>query len=327
MLDEVLKSLKIKGRCEAVKEHRHFRLFDIKLEYGQSIRKLESNLRELGLALRSNSIPLISIIPSKGIVQLQTTSGKPNILPFNELWNRNKDSQPNGLLQFLIGEEVSGKPVWLDIAACPHLLIAGSTGSGKSSLLHTIIANAKQRDDIHLYLSDPKHGVEFDRYEDVSLLIMRNYKETVSFLKWLAIEMEDRYELFREIKIRSLAESPFVVPKILFIIDEVSDLMLYDKKKSNPEKGIFENLVVQIAQKSRAVGIHLILATQRPSVDVITGLIKANFPGRISCKVSSATDSKIILDKTGAEHLLGRGDAILQAANYDGARFQVAYAG
>jgi S-DNA-T family DNA segregation ATPase FtsK/SpoIIIE len=323
MIEPILHSLKIRGRCKDVKENRHFRTYDIELEPGQSLRKLENHLREIGLMLRSHSIPTMTTVPESGIVRLQITHCPQQVLNFDELFAKNISTRPNTLLPFLLGEDASGKAIWIDVATCPHILVAGSTGSGKSVFLHTLIANALKRDDVQLYLVDPKAGIEFNVYKNEANIIVNTYEESIKLLRFLQEEMEERYEKFQELGIRSISDCPFIVPKVLVIIDEVSDLMLQDQDKNNKSRGVFEKLLIQIAQKSRAVGIHLVLATQRPSVDVLTGLIKANFPARIACKVSSAIDSKVILDQHGAENLLGRGDALLRSDNGN-IRFQVA---
>lgn len=320
-MDEVLHSLKIKGRCKAVRDYRHFRLYDVELNAGQSIKKLESHAREIGLALRSRTTPIITMIPENGIVQIQITTGNASVIPFNELYDRSLDSKPEGLLPFLLGEQANGNPVWLDMATNPHMLVAGSTGSGKSVFLHTLIANVMKRNDINLYLVDPKQGVEFSKYSSVCNSIVYDYESSVQLLEMLTEEVEHRYELFRRLNIKSIQDSPHVVPKILVIIDEVSDLMLQDTDKK------FQHLLVKISQKSRAVGIHMVLATQRPSVDVLTGLIKANFPARVAFKVSSTIDSRVILDSVGAENLMNRGDGILNCNKFEMVRFQSAFSG
>lgn len=319
MIDDILSSLKIKATCKSIKEHRHYKLFDIELAPGQSIKKIESNVREIGLGLRSLTVPFITTIPESGIVRLQVAMKEAETIHFDELYERSISVKPKGLLPFLLGEQANGEPVWLDMATNPHMLVAGSTGSGKSVFLHTLIANVKKRNDIMLYLVDPKNGVEFGQYAKDCNSIVYNYAGTIKMLQLLATEVEERYNLFRQLGIKNLSESPFVVPKILVIIDEVADLMLQDDDRQ------FETLLVKISQKSRAVGIHMVLATQRPSVDVLTGLIKANFPARVACRVSSAVDSKVIIDQSGAEHLMNKGDAILNCNAFNNIRFQVAY--
>lgn len=319
VLDNILHSLKIKAKCKSIKEHRHYRLYDIELSPGQSIKKIEANVREIGLGLRSLTVPFVTTIPESGIVRLQVAMSEAETIPFNELYDRSIAVKPEGLLPFLLGEQANGEPVWLDMATNPHMLVAGSTGSGKSVLLHTLIANVKKRSDVSLYLVDPKHGVEFHQYNDNCNSLVFDYSGTVKMLQLLADEVEIRYNYFRKLGIKNINESQFVVPKVLVIIDEVADLMMQD------EDGILETLLVKISQKSRAVGIHMVLATQRPSVDVLTGLIKANFPARVACRVSSAVDSKVIIDQSGAEHLLNKGDAILNCNMFNNVRFQIAY--
>jgi len=319
VLDEILSSLKIKAKCVSVKSHRHYKLFDIQLSPGQSIKRIESHVREIGLALRSLTIPIITTIPESGIVRLQVAMQESEVLPFDELYDRSIPEKPEGLLQFLLGEQANGEAVWLDIASCPHMLVAGSSGSGKSVFLHTLIANAKKRNDVMLYLVDPKHGVEFGQYGNDCNSIVYDYAGTIKMLQLLVGEVEDRFNLFRKLGIKNISESSFVVPKVVVIIDEIADLMMQD------DDGILETLLVKISQKSRAVGIHMILATQRPSVDILTGIIKANFPARVACRVSSAVDSKVIIDQSGAEHLLNKGDAILNCNNFNNIRFQIAY--
>lgn len=319
MLDDILHNLKIKARCVAEKSHRHYKLFDIELSPGQSIKRIESHVREIGLGLRSLTIPIVSTIPESGIVRLQVAMSEAETIPFEELYERSVGVKPEGLLPFLLGEQANGEPVWLDMATNPHMLIAGSTGSGKSVFLHTLIANVKKRNDVMLYLVDPKSGVEFGQYRDDCNSIVYDYAGTIKMLQLLYTEVEERYKFFRKLGIKNLSESPFVVPKIMVIIDEVADLMMQD------DLGIFETLLVKISQKSRAVGIHMVLATQRPSVDVLTGIIKANFPARVACRVSSAVDSKVILDQSGAEHLMAKGDAILNCNMFNNVRFQIAY--
>ena len=319
MLDDILHSLKIKAKCKSIKEHRHYKLYDIELEPGQSIKKIEANAREIGLALRSLTVPFITTIPESGIVRLQVAISEAEVIPFDELYNRSIGLKPEGLLPFLLGEQANGEPVWLDMASNPHMLVAGSTGSGKSVFLHTLIANAKKRNDVMLYLVDPKNGVEFAQYNNDCNSIVYDYDGTIKMLQLLYDEVESRYHYFRKLGIKNLNESPYVVPKILVIIDEVADLMMQD------DSGTLETLLVKISQKSRAVGIHMVLATQRPSVDVLTGLIKANFPARVACRVSSAVDSKVIIDQSGAEHLMAKGDAILNCNMFNNIRFQIAY--
>lgn len=325
-LNSILNGLKIKGECIAVRQHRHLVFCEIILAPGQKVRKLETSAREIGLALKAKTTPIISVNSEKGVVSIQFAVRAADVLSFEELWHNHINAIPKGILPYLIGEQGDGQPLWVDMAMNPHLLIAGGTGSGKSSLLHLLIMNSILRDDVWLYLVDPKGGVEFGLYENKYCnFLAKDYHSALSMLNELAEEMERRYEQLRKYNISSIEQSPYIFPKILVVIDEVADLMMQDQNKRNPHRGLFESQLCTIAQKSRAAGIYLVLATQRPSVDVITGLIKANFPARIACKVSSGVDSKVILDQPGAESLLGRGDGIINAGTYNYVRFQAAY--
>lgn len=328
-MNKVLKGLGINGLCIHAEAHRHLAYYDIKLDRkSSSLKKLENSTREIALHLKTKTIPITKLIPEEGIVRLQVALKAAEPVPFHTIY-LGEYIPSDMVFPFLLGEDDSGKKLWTDMNHNPHLLIAGGTGSGKSTLLHTIIANAlylhhARSRNIYIYLTDPKR-VEFSEYAHESLKhIVKNisstHNEVINQLKYLYQEMELRYKLMHKIKMRSVEEDPQKFPLILCIIDEVADLIMQDKKGK-----VMQDFLVKIAQKGRAAGIFLILATQRPSVDVITGLIKANFPGRIACKTASRKDSEVILDRPGAERLLGRGDAVLQNMKYDSVRFQVAY--
>lgn len=323
MINEVLDSLKIRGVCTAIHNNRHYRMFDVKLSPGQRIKKIESQVREIGLALKSHSMPTIDVLADEGVIRIGITTSDAAPIKFEELYEKHKASMPGGLIPVLLGEDSAGDPVWLDINTAPHLIASGATGSGKSVFLHTLIKNLEHKDDVILFLSDPKSGVEFNRYEEWAT-IAKDYSGTISILKYLTFEMQERYELFETLGIKSIVESPFVVPKLILIVDEMADLMIYDKDKDNPDKGLLESLVVKLAAKSRAIGIHIILSTQRPSVNVLTGLIKANFPTRVCFKVASAVDSRVILDSNGGQDLAGKGQAIINSPTHNFKVFQVA---
>lgn len=321
VMNQILKGLNIDAECIEAEKHRHLAHYDIKLTPGTKVRDLENNYREIALGLKSKTNPIIDPIPEKGIVRIKVAHRNADLLPFLELYN--KTSKPEGCLQFLLGETDIGEPLWVDMAKNPHMLIAGTTGSGKSTILHIIIANALLRKDVKLYLIDPKQGVEFARYKDKAKIIT-TYDDSLNKLELLHKEMENRYEIMSKFGYTSIEQMRNQV-KIMVIIDEVSDLILMDSAKKNINKGKLEELLVSLAQKARAAGIYLVAATQRPSVDVLTGILKANFPARIACKVSSRTDSSVILDRLGAESLLGCGDAIINTGKYNYVRFQAAY--
>jgi hypothetical protein len=226
-------------------------------------------------------------------------------------------------------EPVSSVPVCcIQTEAQTYLCGERMIPTHNSSLLHTLIANALYIDamrmrNIWIYLSDPKR-VEFTEYKSAGMEPIREvasqYDEVVEQLQGLYVMMESRYRMLQQYKMRSVEEDPQKMPLVLCVVDEVADLMMQDKG------GVLQGLVVKLAQKGRAAGIFLVLSTQRPSVDVITGLIKANFPGRIACKTASRKDSEVVLDRPGAETLLGRGDAVLQNMKYESVRFQAAHA-
>lgn len=312
---------KINATCISANKHRHFVNYDIKLDPGTRISRIQRYADELAMHMKAASSLILQPIPSKGILRIQTTFCEPEVLDFNELYAANEPPKEQ-FLPFLLGETDEGKPMYVDISKNPHMLVAGSTGSGKSVLLHTLIANAAKRKDVKLFLVDTKR-VEFNMYDEIDGLVQSvdyDYKSTIKTLVFLNEIMEGRYKYMAKAGVRSIEDMEVPFFKYLLIIDESADLVLYDRKNKE-----FENLVAKLAQKARAAGIYMIFATQRPSVDVFTGLIKANFPARLSCKVTSKVDSKVILDQTGAEGLVGRGDAILNNSSYDMTRMQVAY--
>jgi S-DNA-T family DNA segregation ATPase FtsK/SpoIIIE len=327
-MNKVLQCLEIKGQCIRAESHRHLAFFDIQLEpESMALQKLLRSANEISLHLRTKTIPIMRLIPELGIVRVQVALKEAEPVALMELYSG--ESIPSEMVfPFLLGEDDNGKKLWMDMNHNPHLLIAGASGSGKSTLLHTIIANALflhalRYRNIWIFLSDPKR-VEFVEYNNNSLKniipnISNSYDETVAQMTAIYTLMESRYLEMQTLRIRSIENDPQQFPLVLCIVDEVADLIMQDKRKQ------LQDLFIKIAQKGRAAGIFLVLATQRPSVDIITGLIKANFPGRVACKTASGKDSQVVLDRIGAESLLGRGDAILQNMKHESVRFQVAY--
>lgn len=321
-LTSALDGLRIDAVCVNAIEHRHFAFYDVKLGPKGSLSRLQRSSSEIALNLRSKSNPIFKLLREEGLIRLQVVTGDPKPLPLLDLLKTNP--KHDGILPFLLGETDDGKILWTDMSKNPHMLVAGSTGSGKSVLLHNMIANAINVGKVHLFLVDPK-GVEFSAYDTPKMSglikqVVYDYSTVIEMLEHIVEIMDDRYEMLRALELQSIDQSPKIFDPILIIIDEVSDLMLKDGKEKR-----FENLIIQLAQKSRAAGIYLLLATQHPSVKVLTGLIKANFEARLACKVSSRTDSQVVLDYPGAELLIGRGDAIIKNSNHDLVRFQVAY--
>jgi S-DNA-T family DNA segregation ATPase FtsK/SpoIIIE len=328
-MNSVLNELGIAGSCVKAKAHRHLAYFDIELERNLSaLPKLQRSTRQISLAIKSKTVPIIDIVSNEGIVRLQValTDAKPIPL-MNLLYDEMIPGPTEMVFPMMLGESERGTKFWMDMNKNPHLLIAGSTGSGKSTLLHTLIANglmlhAMRARNVHIYLNDPK-CIEFQEYSSPELKsvikdIASKYSETLSQLEHLVVLMDHRYEKMSQLNMRSIEEDPLKMALVLCIVDEVADLMIQDKASK------LQNLIVKLAQKGRAAGIFMVLATQRPSVNVLTGLIKANFPGRIACKTSSKVDSMVILDRVGAETLLGRGDAVLKNQQFESLRFQVA---
>lgn len=311
-MNQALSNLKLDAKCINFQTYRHFAFYDLELGSRCRISNIEENVRDLGLRLKAKSFPTMTLIPEKGIVRLETVSDDPNPVLFSQL--KERAARPSGDFPLLLGESAEGMPVWTDMAKCPHMLIAGTTGSGKSTLLHAIIQSALNRKNTSIYLCDPKQ-IEFYDYSKNKMIkgVYTEIDDIYDLFNFLVEEMENRFDAIKNNRIN-------ISNKIFVVIDELADIMLQSKNKK------FEKNLIRLAQKSRAAGIHMVLATQRPSVDILTGLIRANFPARIACKVSSRVDSQIILDKGGAENLIGRGDAIIKTQEYDYMRFQAAYA-
>jgi S-DNA-T family DNA segregation ATPase FtsK/SpoIIIE len=323
-MDNVLNGLKIKGKCVNAKAHRHLAFYDIALEPGVKFSKLRNSMTEISLGLRSETEPVFKVIPKEGVVRVQVAMKPAEKINLHSILFQ---SAPPVKMTFpmLLGETGEGNPLWCDMAKNPHLLVAGTTGSGKSVLLHTIIANcmvmtAYRVRYANLHLVDPKR-TEFISYKDAPCVesFCTSYEDAVTLLQSMVDLMEIRYTIMQKIGIRGIEESPNLFPQEFIVIDEVADLLMQDRRK-----GKLEELIIRLAQKARAAGIYLVLATQRPSKDVFPPTLKANF-GRIACRTASTVDSQVVLDMPGAEKLLGRGDAILRNMEHDQVRFQAAY--
>jgi len=329
-LNDVLNNLGIAGECVRAENHRHLAFFDVKLAQKPGVRKkLEGAAPDIALHLKTKTIPTVTLVPEEGIVRIQAAMRDADMVGLNSLFKGEKVPTDTMVFPILLGEDDSGKKVWMDMNDNPHLIVSGATGSGKSCLLQVLIANALYLHEarfrnVWICLADPKR-VEFSSY-DTDLLkgqvmgVESTYDAVLEQLQLIYNTMEERYQKMNKIGMRNIKDSPNEFPLIFAIIDEVSDLM---GQQGSDKK--LEELLVKIAQKGRACGIYMVLSTQRPSVDVITGLIKANFPGRIACRTASRKDSEIVLDRPGAEHLLGKGDALLQNLKHSNVRFQVAY--
>jgi len=311
--NNILRSFNIKANCINYHCGNNYLYYDLVLSPKTKVKDIIKYGDEISLAIKAHKKPSVRVLHNSGIVRLEfaaTTNRELFLLDYFT----NKDV-PNGDLVCLLGESVDGTRMWMDLAKNPHMLIAGTTGSGKSTLLHNIIANLFNYNKVDtLYLLDPKN-IEFIDYEKIrdNVRVVCSYNESVSTLDELIKIMEFRYSYIRS------GGNPNTLSYIVLIIDEFSDLILQDKEN------MFYERLCKLSQKCRAAKISIILATQRPSVNVINGAIKANFPARISCRVASHVDSKVILDTVGAENLIGYGDAILCDNFRYLERFQIAY--
>ncbi len=312
--NSILNLFKIKALCVDYKSSDNYCSYDLRLHNNAKVKDIQKYSDEISLALKSPCKPNVRILHNEGIVRLEFVT--PQTKPLKLFDYFTNDNIPSVEIPCLLGKRLDGKPVWMDLAQNPHLLIAGTTGSGKTTLVHNIIANLFNYNNVKLFLSDPKN-IEFSEYDNriksSNLEVVYSYADTVLLLEELVALMETRYKDIRN------GLNPKVLPHIVFIIDEFADLIMQD------EGNVFNDLLCRLAQKSRAAKIHLIIATQRPSVSIINGAIKANFPARIACRVSSHIDSKVILDSVGAENLLGKGDALLRDNSRYLDRFQIAY--
>jgi len=287
--------------------------YTLKPPTGVKLTKITALENNLSLDLAATSIRMEAPIPGKRAVGIEVPNVKPATVRLSALLTSKQWGDITGPLGFAIGRDISGAPVVADLAKMPHLLVAGQTGSGKSVMINTILASLLYRNspaDLKLILVDPKF-VELGTYNDIPHLltpVITEPEKVISALKWAVAEMERRLRTMAEINTSNIAEYNAAkkeegMPYIVIVIDELADLMMMAARD-------VEALIVRIAQKARAAGIHLILATQRPSVNVITGLIKANVPARIAFTVASQVDSRTIIDGMGAEKLLGMGDML-----------------
>jgi len=289
--------------------------FGIKPGEGVKLSKILSYQSDLALALGTPNLIIETPIPGKAVLGIQVPNKKSAVVKLGNLL-KEKEFIEGSLLTFPVGRKINGEAYFADLTKMPHLLIAGTTGSGKSIFIHNILVSFLMKnspDTLNLILIDPKR-VELITYGDLPHLIMDpiiDVKKTLAVFNWLIEEMEERYKLLQESKSRDInsynqkqiMKKDKLMPRIVLIIDELADLMITFGNN-------IEAMIIRLTQMARATGIHLILATQRPSVDIVTGLIKANIPNRICFKVASYVDSRTVLDVSGAEKLIGTGDGL-----------------
>jgi S-DNA-T family DNA segregation ATPase FtsK/SpoIIIE len=314
--------LKIKAKVVNTESNGTISKYYLSLQPGEKVSRIENCATEIALGLKAYSKPIIRVIMEKGLVCVELFVKPLNTVGFFDIAKPQYDSS----LPLVLGRTHDGNDLIVDLSTMPHLLIAGTTGSGKSVLLHSILSGLiTSNKSIKLALIDPKK-VEFSHYSEIQHLmypVVTDPDNALSLLSDLVDEMENRFKIMSKASVTNISDfnrkkPNKELPHIVLVIDEFSDLMHTSKK-------IFQKQLCLLAQKSRACGIHIIIATQRPSVDVVTGLIKSNFPARISCRVSSLIDSRVILNCSGAEKLLGKGDALISSVGLNMVRFQGAY--
>lgn len=327
-LQDTLKSFNVNVNMGAVTCGPTVTRYELFPEQGVRVNKITNLADDLKLNLAASSIRIEAPIPGKSAVGIEIPNPEPGSVAFRELLEGETFQKAKSPVTFAVGKDIGGNTIITDIAKMPHLLIAGATGSGKSVCINTLIMSVLYKanpDDVKLIMIDPK-VVELSVYNGIPHLfcpVVTDPKEASAALNWAVREMMDRYNKFTELGVRNISgynekiktvpdasKAGYVkMPLLIIIVDEFADLMMVASKE-------VEDSVCRIAQLARAAGIHLVLATQRPSVNVITGIIKANIPSRIAFSVSSAIDSRTILDKGGAEKLIGKGDMLFFPSGY-----------
>jgi S-DNA-T family DNA segregation ATPase FtsK/SpoIIIE len=317
-LVETLAHFKVEAKIVGIVSGPHVSRYELRLAPGTKVKKVTELSNDLAYALASTDIRILAPIPGKQAVGVEVPNTRRRIVRLGDIYSA-RPEKTSPLVAWL-GKGIDGNAVWTDLAKMPHVLVAGTTGSGKSGCVNAILSSILMQaspNDVRLVLVDPKQ-VELNHYENVPHLltpVVTSPRLAANVLANLIGEMESRYGIMGEARCRNLAElnrarakaGEAPLPHILCVIDELADLMMVSPAE-------VEDSIIRLAQKSRATGIHLVLATQRPSTDIITGTIKVNIPARIAFAVSSQTDSRVILDQGGAEALLGQGDMLFRGA-------------
>jgi len=331
-LEKTLESFKIEARCVEIQKGPVISMFEMELGPGIKVERVRSLEDDLAIALRARTVRIAAPIPGKNTIGIEVPNPLREVVRMKPLLRCKEYTDGKYALPIFLGRDASGAPMIVDLAKMPHLLVAGATGSGKSVCLNSILASflyTRTPEQIKLILIDPKM-VELSQFANAPHLacpVISDMKRAPGILDWAIVKMEERYKLLSQAGQRNIygynklgkdglrphfaarvddPDFPTFLPFIVIVIDELADLMLTAAKE-------VETSITRLAAKSRAVGIHLIVATQRPSTNVITGLIKANLPTRIGFMVSSKIDSRVILDENGAEQLLGEGDMLVMS--------------
>ncbi|MBH06441.1 MAG: hypothetical protein CMJ20_08985 [Phycisphaeraceae bacterium] len=329
-LEAALHQYRIAGEVVGIDSGPAITMFEVRLAPGTKVAQLNAISSDIARALKAQNVRIVSNMAGKDTIGIEVPNLKKEKVRLKDLMTANDDSVRKMKLPMWLGKDASGNPLIADLTTMPHMLIAGTTGSGKSVCINSIVVSflfMKRPDELKLVLVDPKM-VEMTMFKQIPHLmcpVVTEVARAASILEWATNKMDERYEILAEAGVRDVASYnelgweelkerfnpvseeaeariPKKLPYIVFIIDELADLMMMNKE--------VEGYIVRLAQKSRAIGMHLILATQRPQANVVTGLIKSNMPCRISFKVASGMDSRIVLDQKGAELLLGQGDML-----------------
>lgn len=323
VLEETLRDFGIEVRVSQVEKGPVITRYELEPSPGVKVNRITALNDDIALAMKAQSVRIIAPIPGKSRVGIEVPNSTASLVYLKEVLMSSEFQSAKSKLTLALGKDTAGRPVICDLANMPHMLIAGTTGSGKTVCVNSIILSMLYNaspDELKFILVDPKmvEMAMFGKLPHLICPVITNAKKASGALNWLVSEMESRYKLLAKVSARNIgifnqkaregkfkddSDVPDMLPYIVLVIDELADLMAIASSD-------IENAITRLAQLSRAVGIHIILATQRPSVDVITGVIKANFPARISFKVASKVDSRTVLDMNGADKLLGRGDML-----------------
>ncbi len=328
ILESTLEDFGIESRVVGIERGPTITRYELQIAPGVKVGKVKALDNDIALTMKAKSVRILAPIPGKAAIGIEVPNTKTNLVYMREMIESPEFKKGRHVLPLALGKDISGTPIVADLTAMPHLLIAGATGSGKTVCINSIIVSllfCRTPDELKLIMIDPKkvEMAPFHRLPHLLCPVITSAGQAALALAWVTKEMEDRYDLCARTGVRNISaynasrraavkaaggkepddELPLSMPYIILMIDELADLMLVAAKE-------IETAIARLAHLSRAVGIHMILATQRPSVDVITGVIKANLPGRISFKVAARVDSRTVLDAGGADKLLGNGDLL-----------------